>query len=67
MKEDPNDIVREDFGEIKLTYRDVEKLAADWEERAPGSHRSRPRGLRTLQLAIIIIRQLCHKTGEMVK
>ena len=67
MKEDPNDIVREDFGEIKSTYRDAEKLAADWEERAPGSRRSRPRELRTLQVAIIVIRQLCHKTGEVVK
>ena len=31
MKEDPNDIVREDFGEI-IDLLDAEKLAADWED-----------------------------------
>ena len=51
----------------KSTYRDVEKVAAVLGGRVPENRRSRPRELRTLQVAMIVIRQLCHKTGEVVK
>ena len=45
--EDPNNIVREDFGE-KTDLLDAEKLAADWEERAHGSRQKLFEGVTNL-------------------
>ena len=61
MKEDPNDIVREDFGEIIDSVK-AEEVAADWED-GPWKSSKPFKGVTNPTGAIIVRRQLCHKSA----